>query len=81
MLLGLRDGCGQLRALVERVGSLPGLHLAEGLDQPEALGLGEPPQRFLLGFQAEARLPLLLGTHSRVGDCGLHPIVLNLFLF
>ena len=58
----------QLRPAVKRIRSLSSLHFAEGLDQLVTFSLGEPGQRFLLGFQAQAGFSLLLGTYSGVGN-------------
>ena len=63
---------GELRPAVERVGALAGLDLGEGLDQVEALGLGEAGERGLLRLEAKAGAALAGGRYAGVGDGGFH---------
>jgi hypothetical protein len=61
LLGGLQCG-GELRAPVERVGSLAGLDLGELGNDGEALLLGEAGDGLALGIQAEAGATLLVET-------------------
>jgi hypothetical protein len=62
-----------LRSLLQRIAALAGLDLGKGLDQIEALRLGEGDERRLLGFDADARFACrcrklnLVGVARRIG--------------
>jgi hypothetical protein len=56
-----RKGCSQLRASVERIGSLAALCLDKLGCEFEALGFGKAVNRFTLGINAEPRAPLPFG--------------------
>ena len=67
----------QLRPALERIGTLGGLDLGEGLDDLIALGGAEALDRGLLALKAEAGLALLLGGNADVGDDWLAHANLN----
>src|SRR5262245_13702685 len=72
--VGVSESCGELRSPLDRVAAFAGLDLGEGVDDHEAVGLGEAGDGVALRFQPEPGLALLLCGDTNVGDGRLHGV-------